>query len=119
MTQELLFALVAVFVIALAVPLLFHYTAALGPRSTSPMKGDVYESGVSVPLGDTTAPFGVKFYLVAIMFVLFDVEIVFLFPWAVNVRELAFLGVAEMFLFIGLLFSGLLYVYGKKALKWQ
>ena len=55
----------------------------------------------------------------AILFVLFDVEVVFVFPWAVNVRELAAVGLTEMFLFIGLLFAGLLYVYAKGALTWE
>lgn len=63
--------------------------------------------------------FSVKFYLVAILFVLFDVEIIFMFPWAVNVRELGFFGLFEMFTFMLLLLGGLIYIYKIKALKWQ
>lgn len=105
--------------IAVLVPLAMHFTRHLGPKYQNKSKSSVYESGISRPLGDTTSRFGVKFYLVAILFVLFDVEIVFIFAWAVNVRELGMFGLVEMFIFMGLLVAGLVYIYKKKALEWD
>jgi len=96
-----------------------HFTRYLGPAYQNENKNSVYESGIRKPLGDTTNRFGIKFYLVAILFVLFDVEIVFIFAWAVNVRELGMFGLVEMFIFMGLLIAGLLYIYRKKALEWD
>ncbi len=119
LNNELTIALITVFVIALGIPVLLHFTRHLGPKSSNHNKGLEYESGVSSTLGDSTTRFSIKFYLVSILFVLFDVEIVFLFPWAVNVRELGTLGIVEMFTFVGLLFAGLVYIYNKKALKWD
>ena len=58
------------------------------------------------------------FYLFAVLFILFDVEVLFLLPWAVNLRELGLFGVMEMFVFVGLLVAGLLYVYKSGVLKW-
>lgn len=63
--------------------------------------------------------FSVKFYLVAISFLLFDVEVIFMFPWAVNVVDLGVAGLFKMFIFMGLLFIGLIYIYKKKALSWD
>lgn len=119
LNNELTIALITVFVIALGIPSLLHLTRHLGPRSNNKLKDLEYESGVTSTLGDSTTRFSIKFYLVSILFVLFDVEIVFLFPWSVNVRELGTLGIIEMFTFVGLLFVGLVYIYNKKALKWD
>jgi NADH-quinone oxidoreductase subunit A len=117
--SELIYATVVVLMIALVIPGIMHLTKYLGPKSQNQQKDMVYESGVTSPIGVSSARFGIRFYLVVIMFVLFDVEIMFIFPWAVNVRELGFFGLVEMFTFIGLLFSGLLYLYNKGALKWD
>ncbi len=98
----------------------FVLTRFLGPKNEKVMmKNTVYESGVSNPIGDTNIRFSIKFYLVAILFVLFDVEIIFMFPWAVNIKELGYLGLFEMFMFMALLFAGLIYIYKKKALSWD
>jgi NADH-quinone oxidoreductase subunit A len=117
---ELILASSIVFVLVVTIPTLFVLSKKLGPNSKkNKTKNLSYESGITNPIGRSDGRFGVKFYLVAILFVLFDVEIIFMFPWAVNVRELGFLGLFEMFTFMGLLIAGLLYVYRIGALKWQ
>ena len=71
------------------------------------------------PVKTARERFTVKFYLVAMMFILFDIEIVFMYPWAVQFRELGYYGLSAMVLFMVLLFSGYLYVIKKGALKWD
>lgn len=120
MSYELVLASIVLFVLALGIPLLFTASKKLGPNSsTNKIKNLPYESGVTNPIGNSEGRFGVKFYIVAIIFVIFDVEIIFLFPWAVNLRSLGVFGIVEMFSFMFLLIAGLLYVYWKKALVWQ
>ena len=84
---------------------------------TEKLKLSIYECGPEV----TKQPnkISAHFYLFALLFILFDVEIIFMFPWAVNVRELSLFGLFEMFTFIGLLLFGLIYIYRIKALSWQ
>ena len=77
-----------------------------------------YDCGVE-PTGDAHFRFDVKFYLVAIFFLLFDIEALFLFPWAVVFSELGLFGFIEMFMFIIILVIGLLYVWKKGALRWE
>jgi len=119
LAPELLLAIIIIISVVVFLPVLLHYTKHLGPKYQSEAKDTVYESGISKPIGDTTSRFGIKFYLVAILFVLFDVEIIFIFAWAVNVRELGIFGLVEMFIFMGLLIAGLIYIYQKKALEWD
>ena len=120
MSQELLLASAIVFALVVLLPTLFLLSQKLGPNeSANKSKNSAYESGVSAPIGNSESRFNAKFYLVAILFVLFDVEIVFMFPWAVNVRELGYFGLFEMFTFVTLLLLGLIYIYRIKALKWQ
>lgn len=120
MSFELILASIILFVLTLAIPLLFTLSKKLGPNSnTNATKNLPYESGITNPIGNSESRFGVKFYLVAIIFVIFDVEIIFLFPWAVNLRNLGMFGIIEMFSFMFLLLAGLIYVYWKKALVWQ
>ena len=76
-----------------------------------------YECGIR-PTGDARQRFSVKFYLVAMIFILFDVEVVFLYPWAVIFRELKMFGFVEMFLFLMLVFSGFVYMWKKGVLDW-
>lgn len=118
--MELILASSVIAILALLLPAIFLATRKLGPQfQGAKAKNSTYESGITNPYGSTTTPVGVRFYLVAILFVIFDVEITFMFPWAVNLRDLGWLGVVEMLSFMGLLFAGLLYVYFKKALSWQ
>jgi NADH-quinone oxidoreductase subunit A len=107
-------------VVTFAVPLLFHLARRLGrSKAGTRRQGDVYESGVSAPYKDSFERFNIKYYLVAIIFVIFDVEILFMFPWAVTLRDLGLFGLIEMFVFMGLLLAGLIYIYRKKALRWN
>ena len=120
MSTELVFASVLFVFIGIAIIGVFLLTKYLGPNNTSNTnKNLVYESGITNPVGGTKIKFSVKFYLVAILFVIFDVEIILLFPWAVNVVELSYFGLFEMFTFMALLFAGLIYIYKKKALLWD
>lgn len=120
MSTELVLASVIFVSIGCLLVGIFVLTKFIGPQNADPeMKNTVYESGISNPVGSTNSRFSVKFYLVAISFLLFDVEIVFMFPWAVNVLELGYTGLIKMFIFVGLLFLGLIYMYKKKALEWD
>jgi NADH-quinone oxidoreductase subunit A len=88
------------------------------PRRTSPQKNSAYECGVD-PVGNARSRFTIKFYLVAVLFILFDIEAVFLYPWAVSFRQLGLYGLIEMLLFILILLVGYLYLLKKKALEWD
>ncbi len=88
----------------------------LGPKKKSKVKLDVFECGIEAQ-GNARVPFAIKYFLVAILFVLFDVEVIFMYPWAVNFRELGLLGVIEMFSFVALLLVGFYYMLAKKAIK--
>jgi NADH-quinone oxidoreductase subunit A len=88
----------------------------LGPKKKSKVKLDVFECGIEAQ-GNARVPFAIKYFLVAIIFVLFDVEVIFMYPWAVNFRELGLLGVIEMFSFVALLLVGFYYMLAKKAIK--
>jgi NADH-quinone oxidoreductase subunit A len=76
-----------------------------------------YECGED-PVGDTHIKFNARFYVIALIFLIFDVEIVFLFPWAVVFRQIGVLAFVEMFIFIGILLVGLAYVWAKGDLEW-
>jgi len=120
MSNELVLASIVFVLIGCILVGVFFSTKKLGPQNKQDdAKNTVYESGVSNPVGGTNLRFSIKFYLVAILFVLFDVEIIFMFPWAVNIKELGYLGLFEMFMFMGLLYAGLIYIYKKKALSWD
>ena len=105
--------LVAVF--AVGVPLL---SAAMGPRRPNPAKELPYESGI-VPRESARRRFSVSFYVTAMLFIIFDVESIFLFPWATIVRQLKVFGIVEMGVFILTLLIGLVYVWRKGALRWD
>ena len=90
----------------------------LAPRSSNPNKGLPYECGV-VPKSDARAPFNVHYYLVAVLFVLFDLEAVFIYPWAVSLRTLGTAALGEMFFFILVLLVGYLYAWKKGVFEWE
>jgi len=90
----------------------------LGPKRNTKVKLDSFECGIEAH-GNARLPFSIKYFLVAILFVLFDIEVIFMYPWAVNFRELGMLGVVEVFSFIALLLVGFYYMISKKALKWE
>jgi NADH-quinone oxidoreductase subunit A len=90
----------------------------LGPRVPSQVKLETYECGME-PIGPNRIRFAVKFYIIAMLFIVFDIEAVFLFPWAVTFKELGLFGFIEMTIFIFILFIGLVYVWRKGALEWD
>lgn len=108
------------FLIALGfVGLTMTITHLIGPkRKTTDVKLTAFESGIEV-IGNARQPFSVKYFVVAILFVLFDIEVIFMYPWAVNFREFGINGLIEMFIFMGTLLLGFIYVLKKKALEWD
>jgi len=89
----------------------------LAPRLSLPQKKLTYESGV-IPFGQAWAQFNVRYYLFALIFVVFDVEVIYLYPWAVVFRDLGAFAFYEMFVFLLILFVGLVYAWRKGALEW-
>jgi len=90
----------------------------LGVKKPDPRKLSPYECGVQ-PIGTARERFSVKFYLVAMLFLLFDIEAIFLFPWAVVYRQLKLFGFFEMLLFIAAILAGYIQVWKKGALEWE
>lgn len=90
----------------------------LGPRRKTPGKNANFECGLE-PLTSSRSPFAIKYFLVAILFVLFDIEIIFMYPWAVNFKELGFEGFWKMGIFLFVIIVGLLYEIKRKALEWE
>jgi NADH-quinone oxidoreductase subunit A len=118
MSGSLLLASSMIAVLVIALPLLFHLTRYLGAKSDNARKNEPYEGGVRLTLKEASDAFNVKFFLVGLVFLLFDVEVLFMFPWALNLRELGVFGLMEMFVFMGLLVGGLLYLYRSGVLRW-
>ncbi len=105
------FALIlAFFVIALG--------TSIGPRRPSKRKGEPYESGMT-PYGPGTRRMSVRYYLIAVLFILFDVEVVFFLPWAVVFRKLGWFALIEMLVFVAILLVGYIYAWKKGALEWE
>ena len=93
------------------------FSAILGQRVRDSVKSSPYESGMK-PVGNARERFSVKFYLVAMVFILFDIEAIFLYPWAVVYRKLGLFGFFEMLLFIVLVLCGYFYIWKKGVLNW-
>src|SRR5882724_3262527 len=106
----------ALLAMALAAGLL-SVSYLLGKKVRNRVKDMPYESGI-VPTGDARQRFSVKFYLVAMLFILFDIEAIFLYPWVVVYRELKMFGFIEMAVFVVLILSGFFYIWKKGALDW-
>lgn len=105
--------------LAVLVPfLLLGAQKLLAPRRPDPEKATAYECGVP-GLGSAHQRMPVKFYLVAVLFLLFDIEVVFLFPWSVLFRKLGWFGLGQMLIFLGVLELALVYVWLKGALEWE
>lgn len=92
-----------------------HY---LGPNRKTKIKQESFECGIEVQ-GNARTPFSVKYFLVAILFVLFDVEVIFMYPWAVNFKDLGLTGFLEMMTFLLFFIIGFYYIIKKGALKWE
>jgi len=93
-------------------------THVIGPKVRTDTKLGAFESGVEV-IGNARQPFSIKYFIVAILFVIFDIEVIFMYPWAVNFREFGLSGLIEMFIFMGLLLLGFIYVIKKRVLEWD
>lgn len=93
-------------------------THILGPKRKSKIKLETFECGIESQ-GNARIPFSIKYFLVAILFVLFDVEVIFMYPWAVNFKSLGWLGFVEMLTFMSFLLVGFFYIIKRGALKWE
>lgn len=114
------YAIVGLFaVVAFAFPFVMLFIARfLRPRKPNPLKNSTYECGMET-IGDTWVQFRAQYYLFALVFVIFDIELVFLFPWAVAYNRLGLFALVEMALFIGMLALALVYAWRKGILEWQ
>jgi NADH-quinone oxidoreductase subunit A len=111
--------IVLMFIVALGfVSLTMVVTHQLGPKRKTKIKLETFECGIESK-GNARIPFSIKYFLVAILFVLFDVEVIFMYPWAVNFHDLGMLGFIEMTMFIGFVVFGFFYIVKKGALKWE
>ena len=119
MSAELLISAAIFIGIIVAIPAIMLMTAVLGPRAAGKAKNAAYESGIQKVVGMADQKFSVKFYLLAILFLIFDIEAVFMYPWAVSLRELGMFGFFEMVVFILLLLTGLVYILQKGVLNWR
>ena len=90
----------------------------MGPHKKSKVKDETFECGIEVK-GNARTPLSIKYFLVAILFVLFDVEVIFMYPWAVNFKNLGVTGMLEMFSFMSVFLLGFIYIVKKGALKWE
>ncbi len=111
----IIFQMLVAFGFVVVVMLITH---KIGPARKTKDKLTPFESGIEV-VGNARTPISIKYFLVAILFVLFDVEVIFMYPWAVNFRELGKDGLLEMFIFMGTLLLGFIYVIKKGALNWD
>ncbi len=117
--QETWFPVLIQILIAIAVAsAMIGLSALLGRRVRDPVKFTPYESGMK-PVGNARERYSVKFYLVAMVFILFDIEAIFLYPWAVIYRQLGLFAFFEMLLFIVLVLCGFFYIWKKGVLNWS
>ena len=115
---ELYFPILLQAVIAMALAAgLLTVSYLLGKKVRNKVKDTPYESGI-IPTGDARHRFSVKFYLVGMLFILFDIEAIFLYPWVVVYRDLKMFGFVEMLIFVVLVLSGFFYIWKKGALDW-
>ena len=112
-------SLLFLLLLSIGIPLALVGIASLvAPKRPTPAKGIPFECGME-PVGEARKRFSVKFFLVALLFLIFDVETIFIFPWAVLFRKLGLFGFIEMGIFLLILLLGLLYVWKKGALEWE
>jgi NADH-quinone oxidoreductase subunit A len=116
---ELYLPIAVLFGIALFFAILLPVLSlSLGPKRPSLRKSSPYESGIT-PIGSAQRRLPVKFYLIAVLFILFDIEIIFLLPWAVTFRQLGLFGLAEVFIFVAILLVGYFWIWKKGAFEWE
>jgi NADH-quinone oxidoreductase subunit A len=100
------------------VALVLVVTHLIGPKRKSDIKLQAFESGIE-SVGNARLPFSIKYFLIAILFVLFDVEVIFFYPYAVNIREMGMEGFLAVLVFVGFLLMGFIYLWKKDAFKWE
>ena len=111
--------IVVLFVVSLALAVIMVAVGHLfGPKRPNPRKLEPYESGMR-PIGPALRRMPIRFYLVAVLFILFDIEVIFILPWAVTFRSLGVFGFVEMLVFIAILLVGYVWVWKKGALEWE
>jgi NADH-quinone oxidoreductase subunit A len=107
-----------IFVATLIAAIAIGLGELFGPKKQSAVKSEPYESGIP-PMGPGTRRMPVRFYLIAVLFILFDIEVIFFLPWAVVFRQLGLFGLAEMGVFILILLVGYVYAWKSGALEWE
>ena len=110
-------AIQLLFAMGLVATIIFGSNAS-GPKRKTSDKLQNFESGIKIQ-GNARQPIAIKYFLIAILFVLFDVEVIFFYPYAVNFRELGWEGFSAVVLFVGLFLTGFIYIFKKGALKWE
>jgi NADH-quinone oxidoreductase subunit A len=110
----LIYMVLAVGLVALIVVM----SEVLGTKRHTPLKDLPYECGME-PIGDARHRYAVRFYVIAMFFIVFDIEAIFFYPWGVVFKPLGWFGFVEMFVFVAILVVGLIYVWGKGALEWE
>lgn len=122
MIEQYIPLILAIFIALVFSVVMLKASSWFGPQRPNPEKLSTYESGME-PVRTARERFSVKFYIVAMLFIVFDIEVVFLYPWAVNLKNLSqsfgFFIIAEMFVFIIILLAGYFYLLKKGALKWD
>ncbi|MGN6533033.1 MAG: NADH-quinone oxidoreductase subunit A [Ginsengibacter sp.] len=103
---------------AILLSLMIYGTSVLGPKRKTADKLENFEGGIEIQ-GNARKPIAVKYFLVAILFVLFDVEVIFFYPYAVNFRELGWQGFGAICMFIGFFLAGFIYILKKGGLDWE
>jgi NADH-quinone oxidoreductase subunit A len=104
---------------AAVVTIMLFMSRLIGPHNPTQVKEEIFETG-NPPVGSLRGfRFSVKFYLVAIFFILFDIEVIFMYPWAIVYRRLGWMGLAEMAVFVAILAVGLAYIWRVGALEWE
>ena len=103
--------------IIIAMPATLWLAGLVRPKNPDKVKGMPYECGVD-PIGDARSRYTIRFYIIAILFVVFDVETIFLFPWAVQYKALGLFGLVEMLVFLAILVAGYVWIWKKGALEW-
>jgi NADH-quinone oxidoreductase subunit A len=105
--------------VAVTFPIILLLLAKMiGAGSADPVKAEPYECGVKAPTHAHDTRFSIRYYVIAVLFVVFDVETIFLFPWAVRFRQLELFGFIEMMVFLAILLVGYLYAWRRGALEW-
>jgi NADH-quinone oxidoreductase subunit A len=119
MLSQYIPVIVGVLWAALLAAIFIAVSRIFGPNRPTPEKKSTYECGIDPMIGDARARFSIKFYVVAVLFLLFDVEVVFMYPWAVLLRKLGLIGLIEMMTFLLVLVVAFVYVWKKGALNWE